>query len=500
MATAPGQTAQPAGPAAPQVEDYTHDRRFFGHPLPLAQLFGLEMWERFSYYGMTGILALYLYFSVSEGGVGLAQPTALAIVGAYGGAVFLATILGSWVADRLLGSETVLFWSAVTIMAGHIALALLPGLAGVAVGLVLVALGSGGLKATASAVVGSLYTEQDTRREAGFSIFYMGVNIGALLGPLLTGWLQSSIGFHIAFGTAAAGMAIGLLIYLTGRKGLPASAGFAVNPLPRRRLWVLPAALFGVIAVVTALWTSGLMNGGNLATWTACVSAGAAVAYFAVLLTSRQTTPVEKSRTLSFIPYFIASAGFWSLYQQIFNVMTAYSDTQMNRVILGWEFPINWIQLIPPIFVIALAPIASALWLKLGDRQPSSYVKAGLALAIIGAAYLLFLPYAQAGEHSTPLLWIVLIMALFVVAELLISPIGLSLSTRLAPKVFTSQMIALFYLSSGVGTALSGVFSTYYRADAQAPYWTTLGLSSIALGVLVLLLARPFTRLMRGVR
>jgi POT family proton-dependent oligopeptide transporter len=380
--------------AVQQTEDYTEDRRFFGHPLPLAQLFGLEMWERFSYYGMTGILALYLYFSVSEGGVGLAQPTALAIVGAYGGAVFLATVLGSWVADRLLGSETVLFWSAVVIMAGHIALALLPGLSGVAVGLVLVALGSGGLKATASAVVGSLYSEQDSRREAGFSIFYMGVNIGALLGPLLTGLLQKTIGFHIAFGLAALGMAIGLGIYLTGRKNLPSSAGFAVNPLPRRQLWVLPASLLAVIVVVTVLWTSGLMNDDNLATWTVCVSAGAAVAYFTVILRSRQTTAVEKSRTLAFIPYFIASAAFWSLYQQIFNVMTAYSETQMNRTILGWEFPINWIQLIPPIFVIALAPVASAIWLKLGDRQPSSYVKAGISLAIIGGAYLLFLPYA----------------------------------------------------------------------------------------------------------
>lgn len=486
--------------AVQQTEDYTEDRRFFGHPLPLAQLFGLEMWERFSYYGMTGILALYLYFSVSEGGVGLAQPTALAIVGAYGGAVFLATVLGSWVADRLLGSETVLFWSAVVIMAGHIALALLPGLSGVAVGLVLVALGSGGLKATASAVVGSLYSEQDSRREAGFSIFYMGVNIGALLGPLLTGLLQKTIGFHIAFGLAALGMAIGLGIYLTGRKNLPSSAGFAVNPLPRRQLWVLPASLLAVIVVVTVLWKSGLMNGDNLATWTVCVSAGAAVAYFTVILRSRQTTSVEKSRTLAFIPYFIASAAFWSLYQQIFNVMTAYSETQMNRTILGWEFPINWIQLIPPIFVIALAPVASAIWLKLGDRQPSSYVKAGISLAIIGGAYLLFLPYAHAESNATPLLWVVLIMALFVVAELLLSPIGLSLSTRLAPKAFTSQMIALFYLSSGVGTALSGVFSTYYDAHNQAPYWTTLGLASIVLGAVVLAVAKPFTRLMRGVR
>ncbi|MDN5793666.1 MAG: oligopeptide:H+ symporter, partial [Brevibacterium aurantiacum] len=172
------------------TEAARNDTRFFGHPLPLMQLFSLELWERFSYYGMNGILALYLYFQVSEGGLGMPQPTAIGIVGAYGGAVFLATILGAWVADRILGAERILFYSAIIIMVGHICLALIPGFGGVASGLILVALGSGGLKANASALVGELYTEKDPRRDAGFTLFYMGVNIGALLGPLITGLLQ----------------------------------------------------------------------------------------------------------------------------------------------------------------------------------------------------------------------------------------------------------------------------------------------------------------------
>lgn len=484
----------------PATEEVAQDTRFFGHPLPLAQLFGLEMWERFSYYGMTGILAIYLYFTVADGGLALPETTAFAIVGAYGGAVFLATILGSWVADRLLGSERILFWSAIVIMAGHIALALLPGFSGVAVGLVLVALGSGGLKATASAIVGSLYTEKDTRREAGFSIFYMGVNLGAFLGPLLTGLLQSRIGFHYGFGAAAVGMALGLAIYLTGRKNLPESARSVPNPAPRSSLWKLGGSIALVIVLITVFWTTGLMNEANLATWTAVVSALAAVAYFTIILTHKKVDEVEKSRALAFIPFFIASVAFWALYQQVFGVLTGYSDTQMNRVVFGWEMPISWISLIPAIWVILLAPVASTLWMKLGDRQPSTPVKAGLALFFIGAAYLLFIPYSNAGAGGTPLLWVIFILMLFVIGELMISPIGLAVATRLAPKIFMSQMIALFYLSSGVGTALSGVFAKYYDAADQTPYWTSMGLGAMAVGAIVLAVSKPVVKLMRGVK
>ncbi|WP_293877462.1 oligopeptide:H+ symporter [uncultured Brevibacterium sp.] len=490
-----------ASPATSTGEhSQTKDTRFFGHPLPLAQLFGLEMWERFSYYGMTGLLALYLYTAVDMGGVGLEEPTALAIVGAYGGAVFLATVLGAWVADRLMGAEPVLFWSAVIIMCGHLALAFIPGLGGVAVGLILVALGSGGLKANASALVGSLYDEKDSRREAGFSIFYMGVNLGAFLGPLLTGILQQRIGFHIAFGAAAVGMALGLVIYLTGRHKMPTEARHVPEPLPRQKMWVLPASIIGTVLAIFALWTTGLMNKENLATWTSLVSLGAAVIYFAVMLASKGVDGTERSRVVSFIPYFIASIAFWSLYQQIFNVMTSYSQNQLDRTLFGWEMPINWIQLIPPVFVIALAPVFSALWLKLGDRQPSAPVKAGLALIIIGGAFLMFLVYANAEKNSVPLLWVTLIFMLFVIAELMISPIGLSLSTRLAPKAYTSQMIAVFFLASGVGTALSGVFSEYYDASNQVPYWSALGAGSIVVGVVVLAVAKPVVKLMKGVR
>lgn len=482
------------------TEAVRNDTRFFGHPLPLMQLFSLELWERFSYYGMNGILVLYLYFQVSDGGLAMPQPTAIGIVGAYGGAVFLATILGAWVADRLLGPEKVLFYSAIIIMVGHICLALVPGYGGVAAGLILVALGSGGLKANASALVGELYEEKDPRRDAGFTLFYMGVNLGAFLGPLITGLLQDSIGFHVGFGAAAVGMALGLIIYATGRKKLPDEARGAVNPLPGSKLVLFLLAIVVAVIIIVVLWMTGVVNPDNLDWWIAGISAGAAICYFIVMSTSPQTSADERSRVAAFIPFFVTSVVFWSLYQQIFGTITAYSDTQMNREIFGWEMPISWVQLIPAIFVIAFAPVFSIIWMKLGPRQISTPVKAGLALILIGIAFLLFLPFANGEAHSTPLLWVALILLLFVFAELLISPIGLSFSSKVAPKVFQSQMIAVFFLSSGVGTALSGVLGGYYSADNQTPYWSSIGAASIVLGLLALTLTKPMLKALRGIR
>lgn len=476
------------------------DTRFFGHPLPLFQLFSLELWERFSYYGMNGILALYLYFQVTDGGLGLPQATAVGIVGAYGGAVFLATILGAWVADRIVGAEKVLFYSAIIIMLGHIALALIPGFGGVAAGLILVALGSGGLKANASALVGELYEEKDPRRDAGFTIFYMGVNIGAFFGPLITGLLQQNVGFHYGFGAAAVGMALGLIIYASGRKNVPAEARTPVNPLPKSKLYLFIVAVVAVVVLATVLWMTGLVNPENLDWWIAGISAAAAACYFIVMCTSPQTNSTERSRVLAFIPFFLTSVVFWAMYQQIFGVLTVYSDGNLNRSIFGWEMPINWIQLIPAAFVIIFAPLFATLWMKLGDRQPSTPVKAGLALIFIGLGFLMFLPYATAPANSTPLLWVCLILAVFVFGELLISPVGLSFSTKVAPKVFQSQMIAVFFLASGVGTALSGVLGGYFDPANQTPYWTSIGGTSVVLGLLALTLTKPMLKMLKGVR
>lgn len=476
------------------------DTRFFGQPRALATIFGVEMWERFSFYGMQGILLIYLYYSAAQGGLGIDEGVATGIVGAYGGAVYLSTILGAWIADRILGSERVLFYSAVVIMLGHIALALLPGLLGVGVGLVLVAVGSGGLKANATSVVGTLYTTDDPRRDAGFSLFYLGINLGAFLGPILTGLLQSTAGFHWGFGLAAVGMAIGLIQYTLGRKRIPAEASVVHNPLPRNRYALMIGVAVGAVIVIAILTFARVIRADNLADVVILVSLAATIAYFVVILSSRKVTAVERSRVVAFIPLFIVSVGFWSLYQQQFTVMTVYSDKRLNRDLFGWEMPVPWVQSINPIFIIILSGVFAALWTKLGTRQPSTPVKFGLAAIIMGAAFLLFLPWAGGGENTTPLLAIIGILFVFTVAELLLSPIGLSISTKLAPGAFHTQMVALFFLSVALGTAIAGWLAQFYDPRNEVPYFSSLGIAAIVLGVALLLAVKPVLKLMKGVR
>ncbi|QIZ97304.1 MULTISPECIES: peptide MFS transporter [unclassified Leifsonia] len=475
-------------------------KTFFGQPRSLANIFGVEMWERFSFYGMQGILLIYLYHSVADGGLGIDQATAAGIVGAYGGAVYLSTILGAWLADRMFGSERVLFWSAVVIMAGHISLALLPGVSGVIVGLLLVALGSGGLKANATRIVGTLYSEHDSRRDAGFSIFYLGINLGAFFGPLLTGLLQTELGFHWGFGLAAVGMAIGLIQYSFGRKRLPEEAHDVPNPLPAsRRPLVIGIAVAGVIVVV-ALVLLGVITAQNLALIVIGVVIVAAIAYFTLLLTSKLVNAEERSRIVAFIPLFITNAAFWSLYQQQFTVITIYSDKRLDRNLFGWDFPVSWVQSINPIFVIVLSGVFAAIWTKWGDKQPSTPLKFAAGTVVMGLAFWLFLFWAGGGENSTPLLAVVGILLVFTVAELLISPVGLSASTKLAPHAFGAQMVALYFLSVALGTAMAGQLAKLYSPATEGVYFGIIGAVAIAIGVVLAVMSPWVLKMMRGVR
>ncbi|WP_226435200.1 peptide MFS transporter [Rhodococcus yananensis] len=476
-----------------------HDRRFFGQPLPLANLFGVEMWERFSFYGMQGILIYYLYYSVSEGGLGISQAAATSIVGAYGGTVYLSTILGAWIADRLLGAERTLFYSAVLIMLGHISLAVLPGFLGVGVGLVCVAFGSGGLKATATSMVGDLYDERDDRRDAGFSIFYMGINIGALLGPLLTGFMQTRYGFHWGFGLAAVGMFLGLTQYTIYRHQFGDIGRYPPHPLPSDlRLRVAGIGIVAVV-VVAVLAATGVITSGNMSDIVVASTIVASVAYFVLILTSRQITPVERSRVWSFIPMFLASAAFWSLFQQQFTTVAVYSDTRLDRNLFGWEFPPSWVQSINPVFIIVFAGVFAAAWTKLGPRQPSSPIKFAIGTIIMGIAFLGFIPMGGGGPNSAPLLGLIGILFLFTMAELFLSPVGLSLSTKLAPKNFHTQMVALFYLSVALGTAMAGTLAKYYDENDETPYFLWIGGASITIGVVLALCSPWIRKLMQGV-
>jgi POT family proton-dependent oligopeptide transporter len=478
------------------------DRAFFGHPRALANLFGVEMWERFSYYGMLASLTLYLFYEAtgSNPGLGLPKATATSLVGAYGGLVYVSTIAGSWIADRLLGAERTLFYSAVVVMIGHVALAVLPGAVGLGVGLGCVALGSGGVKGNATAVVGTLYTPGDVRRDAGFSIFYMGINTGALFGPLLTGLARTTLGFHYAFGVAAIGMAAGLIQYALGRRNLPAQARLVPDPLPRSRL-PLTAGAGGVAATgIAALVAAGVITAANLSTAVGAACAAVALAYFVVILLSRKLSMVERSRVLAFIPLFLANAAFWSLYQQQFTVGAIYVDGRVDRNVFGWLIPTEWVNSINPVLIILLAPLFALLWVRWGSNQPSTPIKFALGNVVMGLAFLLFLPWAGGSGPTTPLLGIVLIVLTFTVAELLISPVGLALATKISPVAFRSQTVALYFLSVALGTAMSGSLAGYYAPPREMPYFGLLGLAAIVVGLIVAALSPMTRRLMAGVR
>ncbi|MBP2365254.1 peptide MFS transporter [Pseudonocardia parietis] len=477
------------------------EKTFLGHPTQLGTLFGVEMWERFSFYGMQAILLLYMYTTVTEGGLGYDQGVAAGVVGAYGGTVYLSTILTAWAGDRLFGPERVLFGSAISVMAGHISLALLPGSTGLAIGLVLVALGSGGIKANASTIIAMLYGEGDDRRDAGFSIFYLGVNIGALVGQILTPVLQETAGFHWGFGLAAVGMAAGLTQYSFFRKNLPPEGRIVPNPLPRAQK--VRAGVIGavVLVVVLILVFTDVINAGRLDLIVTAIVAVATVAYFTLMLTSPKVDRIERRRVLAFLPMWVASAVFWAIFQQIFTVLLIYADERTNRNVFGlFEIPAGSVQAIEPLFVVLLAGVFATVWTKLGPRQPSSPLKMAIGTIIIGAGFLLFVPLAGTGANGTPLLALAGILLIFCIGELFTSPVGQSLSTKLAPNAFRTQMVALFYLSVAMGTVLAGVLAEFYSADNEVAYFGITGIAAIVVGLVVVAIVPKLKVLMEGVR
>jgi POT family proton-dependent oligopeptide transporter len=474
-------------------------RTVFGHPVGLVTLFNVELWERFSFYGMVTILGYYLYYSIERGGLALPEDTATGIVGAYGGFVYLCTVLGGWLADRLLGMERMVFLGGFVVMAGHIALAVLPGLSGVGVGLVLVALGSGALKANASSLLGTLYEKGDPRADGGFTLFYLGINLGAFIGPLITGLLQTNLGFHYGFGAAAVGMALGLAQYVVFRRNLGGHGRHVPNPMePAAAVRAAGIGLL-VVVVIAGVLLSGLVTLANIKYVTAGVIAVASIAYFVVLLRSPKVTPQERSRVRAFIPLFIANAAFWSLFQQIFTTLAVYSDQRMDWDVFGWDAPPSFVGSEEPVWIILLSPLFAVLWTRLGTRAPSTPMKFALGVIGMGAAFLLFLIYAGGTGRTTPALAVLFILALFAVSELLLSPIGLSVTTKLAPEAFRAQMMALYFFSIGFGTSMSGVLAKFYDPADEVAYFGINGVVVIVIGLVMVALSPGIRRRMEGV-
>jgi POT family proton-dependent oligopeptide transporter len=468
--------------------DTAPQRGFFGHPRGLSTLFFTELWERFSYYGMKAILALYLYKSVAEGALGIEKSSALSLVAIYGSAVYMAGVGGGWLADRVLGSQRAVLYGGVLIMFGHIALALPIGLAGVYTGLVLIVLGTGLLKPNISSIVGGLYGEQDPKRDAGFSIFYMGINLGGFVAPLICGVLVEDIGWHAGFAAAAVGMFVGLVQYQFGRRHLGESANAPTNPLPEehrgRVLGRIVGVTVAVIAVVALLVVFGVLGGDGVVNLLSVVSVVLPIGYFVVMMRSPKTTPVERDRLTAYIPLFVA-----------------YADTRVDNHLFGYEFPVPWFQSVNPIMIILLSPVFALIWVKMRDHELGTPRKFSGGLVFIGLAFLLAMVASQAGdpEHKVSPWWLVAMFFAMTCGELMLSPVGLSVTTKLAPRAFLAQTMGLFFLSIAAGQGIGAQVVKLYNDENAVPYFGILGAIAIGLGVLLLVFSPSIKKLMHGV-
>jgi POT family proton-dependent oligopeptide transporter len=362
---------------------------------------------------------------------------------------------------------------------------------------VLVALGSGALKANASSLLGTFYDKGDARADGGFTLFYLGINLGAFVGPLITGLLQTRLGFHYGFGAAAIGMALGLVQYVVFRRNLGTHGRDVPNPLPRSAIGKTVGVFVVVLVVVAVAIALKWVTLASLSQVTTGVIVVASIAYFAIMLTSAKVTGPERVRVRAFIPLFIANAVFWSLFQQIFTVLAVYSDERMNWSIFGWTAPSSWIGSIEPIWIIVLSPLFALMWTRLADRSPTTPRKFAYGVVGMGLAFLCFVPLASIS--AVPALLVMVILGVFAISELLLSPIGLSVTTKLAPDAFRAQMMALYFFSVGVGTSMSGVLSKYYDAAHELAYFGILGAVAVAAGVVVFFIAPWISRQMEGV-
>ncbi|MCD7033841.1 peptide MFS transporter [Metabacillus sp. GX 13764] len=495
------------GKKEPFPNESAVDRGFFGHPKGLFTLFFTEFWERFSYYGMKAILVYYMYTEVTKGGLGIDQSTATAIVSIYGSLVYMSGIIGGWIADRLAGSTRTVFLGGVLIMLGHIALALPVGLTGLFASMVLIVLGTGLLKPNVSNVVGSLYSKTDNRRDSGFSIFYMGVNLGAFVAPLVVGTVGQKYNYHLGFGLAAIGMFLGLIVFMATKKKNIGNAGNEVpNPLPEHlkgKIYAGIGAAGAVLIVLGVIFSyAGILTIDSFINLVTILSIFIPIAYFVVMYRSSKTTPVEKSRLLAYIPLFIASVIFWAIQEQGSTILAVIADKRTELNFLGLKIESSWFQSVNPLFIIVLAPVFAWLWMKLGDRQPSTPRKFSLGLIFAGLSFLVLLVPAIVNGTDTLFnpLWLVLSFLLCVIGELCLSPVGLSATTKLAPAAFSAQTMSLWFLSNAAAQGINAQIVQLYTFDNEVMYFTIIGLIALALGLILFAVSPAIKKLMQGIQ
>lgn len=444
----------------PAVTPVTPEKTWFGHPRGVSTLFFTEMWERFSYYGMRAFLILYMTTPAANGGLGFTDAQAGRVYGIYTGSVWMATIGGGLVADWILGAYRSVLLGAVLITLGHLTLTI-QSLPFFYTGLALIVLGTALLKPNVTTMVGSLYAPNDSRRDAGFSIFYMGINLGAMLGPLIAGYLAQRVSWHIGFGCAAVGMIFGLVQYVYGRKYLQAGIDRLdqAAAVEQKKLTEQPS--------------QGRLN----------------------------FTAAEWKRLAAIVVFFVFASIFWGAYEQAGSTLNLFADRFTRLSVFGFSFPSSWFQSVPAFFVITLAPLFAWLWIRLGSKEPSSPLKFTLGLLFVGLAFLLLVPgsrIAETGIRVSPM-WLVGVYFLEVVGELCLSPVGLSLVTKLAPRKVVGLMMGVWFLSIAVGSIIAGYLTRFMEGYSLPNLFGGVGLVAIGAAVVLLLLIKPIKRLMGGV-
>jgi POT family proton-dependent oligopeptide transporter len=479
-----------------------------GHPRGLYTLFFTEMWERFSYYGMRALLVLFMVDNL-HGGMGLTDKTATSIYGLYTAAVYLMSLPGGWLADRILGAQRAVWYGGIIIALGHFTLAI-PRTETFYLGLVLVVIGSGILKPNMSAMVAELYPEGGARRDAGFTIYYMGVNLGAFIGPLVCSALGEKLNWHYGFGAAGVGMVLGLIQFRFSR-GLLGSAGLQrgnTRPLNvgERAGWIGAVA---ALVIVVGLSMAGVvkLNPIALARSMTSVILGIGFLYFVSVFLFCGLNKVEKERIAVILVLFFSSALFWAGFEQAGSSFNLFAERFTYRHLISIEIPAGWFQALGPVFIIVFAPVFAWLWVRLARRHldPSTPVKFAFGLLLLASGFLVMAGAAKivASGHKAAPTWLVSTYLLHTFGELCLSPVGLSSVTKLAPRKLVGQMMGVWFLATSLGNLIAGLLAGEFSFDA-VDRWPPLYLKIIVLptvaGALLIMFSRPIKRWMAGIQ
>ena len=494
------------------------DNGFMGHPAPLRSLFFTEMWERFSYYSIRPLLVLFMVATVSSGGFGFDEVTASAIYGIFAGSLYLAAVPGGWLADNWLGQERALWWGSIVIALGHLCIALSAvfGMALFFVGLICIVLGSGLFKTCISVMVGALYPKGDSRRDGGFTLFYMGINIGALLAALIVGVFKEKGMWHVGFGVGGLGMLVSLLIYrfvaqknltrFARAKGIDAEWEHSNDRYKNIGRWV--GGFVALLVAIVLLVSTGMVsfNPELVAEYMTYIIAAVVILYFAIMFISPRLDKTDKLRLLICFILIIGSTLFWSSFEQQPTSFNLFADRYTDLNVMGFEIPSIWFQSLNPLFILILAPIVSIIWVKLGNRglEPSSMAKfaLGMLLAAAGFALMIFASksiLAPGAGLASPL-WLVGSLLLLTLGELALSPVGLSSMTKLAPKGMQGQMMGLFFASIAMGNLVAAFFGGHVSADkieGLPTLFTTMTIFLVVSAVILLVLAKPINNMLQ---